>query len=465
MNLGSAARIGANTNLATAVDLNTATLRGANLAFANPNLGGTRLAGKDLTGTDLTGADLRQAILNRAILVGAILTGADLSFADVDRADFTDALLVGAILAGISDQHLARATWNGADLTAQNLSGRNLSAINLTNANLTDVQFVNTDLTFARLAGATLAGADLTGAKLGGIPNADLVAVRSWQGADLSGQNLTGRNLTGINFAGAILRDANLALVNFTNADLTGAVLPIGNNLNGITWKQTTCPAGNKTDTGCSGIVPIETGGLFADRDAGLWPNGVPVPDTGNRDPWERLLTNYNDVRRSYDDGVILRIVNNSTDPVNLGVVDSESGAEVALPVGKALWLGGSYFAEGTVNESLITWLKSPVGGSGRLILDDLFEAPLLALAKVAYYELNEQADYNVGDERTVTLNARDGGGGQPVTLVLTIKRLEDPEDWMSQTEQNSLGPKDDVIGDWAVFTVSIDKMGLTRSV
>ena len=49
--------------------------------------------------------------------------------------------------------------------------------------------------------------------------------------------------------------------------------------------------------------------------------------------------------------------------------------------------------------------------------------------------------------------------------LVVTVKRLQDPEDWMSEAEQDALSPKlkDPGIRRLAVFSVSIDRMAPTN--
>ena len=180
--------------------------------------------------------------------------------------------------------------------------------------------------------------------------------------------------------------------------------------------------------------------------------------DAGNRDPWTRLLTNY-PAGKSPNDGVILRIANNSTDPVDLGVVDSQSGANVTLPVGKVLWLAGTTSDAG-LKDSLVTWLRSELGGAGRLILNDPFAST--PTAKVAYYDQNPSDEFKVGTEIQYVCPAKDAN----VILVVTVKRLQDPEDWMSEAEQDALSPKrkdPGYLDDWAVFSVSIDRMAPTN--
>ncbi len=73
------------------------------------------------------------------------------------------------------------------------------------------------------------------------IPYANL------QDCDLVDINLSSANLTGANFTDANLTGANLTDANLTGANLTGANLADANLL-GVTWSNTTCPDGSKSD-------------------------------------------------------------------------------------------------------------------------------------------------------------------------------------------------------------------------
>lgn len=162
--------------------------------FTDANLSGLELLGTNLTDANLTRARLASAHMYGATLIGANLTSADLTGANLDRANLNDAVLDSA-----------------------NLTGAQLVRANLTGAHLSQADFSRADLLNASLIDADLTGANLTSAWL--------------DGADLTGANLTG-------------------------ADLTGAVLDFA-NLSGVTWKDTTCPDGSKTNTGCSTLPPF----------------------------------------------------------------------------------------------------------------------------------------------------------------------------------------------------------------
>lgn len=163
---------------------------------AGVNFQGANLAELDLSGVDFEDANLLNATLTNANLTGAKFDYADLSFADLTGVMLTDASLVNANMPGVK---LSEAKLAGANLTDAYLAGL---GVNLTDADLT--------------------GADLTRAAL--------------DESILTRANLTRANLTG----------ADLTLTDLTGATLTGA------NLTGVTWRDTTCPNGSKTDTGCS---------------------------------------------------------------------------------------------------------------------------------------------------------------------------------------------------------------------
>lgn len=67
---------------------------------------------------------------------------------------------------------------------------------------------------------------------------------------------VAGGDLSDHTLAGVILREANLAGVHLSRSDLRGLDL-IGANLTGVFWRNTTCPDGRKTDTGCSALPGV----------------------------------------------------------------------------------------------------------------------------------------------------------------------------------------------------------------
>ena len=101
---------------------------------------------------------------------------------------------------------------------------------------------------YCNLKQADLQNADLTGMDLQGsnLLNAYLVGA-NLTGANLSGANLRGANLTDANLTDANLTDANLNRANLTGANLTGATMT-GANVNDVTWSNTSCPDGSKSD-------------------------------------------------------------------------------------------------------------------------------------------------------------------------------------------------------------------------
>ena len=144
------------------------------------------------------------------------------------KVSLSDSQLAGAKLAA---GNLREADLAGADLTQAYLKYTNLSKADLGAANLTEA-----NLTEANLAEANLRAANLVGANL--------------NGALLSGANLSRANLSGANLSGALLIGTNLSFANLTEANLSGAKLS-GADLREAIFKQSICPDGKKTDTGC----------------------------------------------------------------------------------------------------------------------------------------------------------------------------------------------------------------------
>jgi hypothetical protein len=148
---------------------------------------------------DLSNQHLAGARLNGADLAISLLTGVNLAGAPLNGAELTDALLEGADLTG--------AWLRGADLTAAWLYGADLTRALLDGANLTDTRLNRVNLTDAKLIGTLLHGADLTGA---GFYRADLTRAR------LDGANLTD----------AVLNRADLTLAEGLTVDQVVSARP-----------------------------------------------------------------------------------------------------------------------------------------------------------------------------------------------------------------------------------------------
>lgn len=112
--------------------------------------------------------------------------------------------------------HLNDANLSGADLSGADLSGVDFNCAELSGANLSDANLSGADLSSADLSGAFLSGANLSGAKLSG---ADLIS------ANLNGANLNRAELRYANLSGADFRYANLSGADFRYANLSGADL------------------------------------------------------------------------------------------------------------------------------------------------------------------------------------------------------------------------------------------------
>jgi hypothetical protein len=102
----------------------------------------------------------------------------------------------------------------GANLSGAYLRGANLIGANLSRANLSRADLEDANLSGARLSSASLIEAYFYKAILTGS---------NFQGANLEGAILIGANLRGANLRGADLRGAYL-----TEANLSGAIMPVG---------------------------------------------------------------------------------------------------------------------------------------------------------------------------------------------------------------------------------------------
>lgn len=216
------------------LDISDVDFTGANMTrsgFRGTKVENGRLAGANLKDATFVNANLRGADLTGVNLDGAaVLSGGDLlsaSFTDFTGANFTDATMRGF---GV--------VFNGATMANANFTNVNFGPgttsfrsgwTNLNKSDLTGAIFSGANLERALLMGVKLSKADLTGA------NMKRAALNS---ADLTEANLAGATLYWTN-----LGDANLTGANLVGADLKGAI-----------WRNTTCPDGSKTNTGCSAL-------------------------------------------------------------------------------------------------------------------------------------------------------------------------------------------------------------------
>jgi hypothetical protein len=106
---------------------------------------------------------------------------------------------------------LKGAYFGGADLKGTDFSGADLNGADLNGADLSGADFIGANLIGANLNGANLSGANLKYANLSG---ADL------RYTNLSGADLKYANLSGVHLNCAILNEAN-----FSDANLSGALL------------------------------------------------------------------------------------------------------------------------------------------------------------------------------------------------------------------------------------------------
>ncbi len=213
---------------------------------------GAKLRGKVKHHGDLRKANLRRADLRFADLRGANLQGADLRSANLKYADLRGANLKGAKLQyappvhGRTSKHVGAdpscyPSCDGARLVGARLMNANLAFANLTGANLTGANLTNATLTNANLSDAKLYYAYLTHAYL---VNANMTY------SHLKNASLYWANLTHADLANANLSFVNLTYADLTNANLTGADLFGAMPLTTF-WRNTTCPDGTVTNTGC----------------------------------------------------------------------------------------------------------------------------------------------------------------------------------------------------------------------
>lgn len=206
------------------VDLRHSSLKRAKLA-------GAKLKGADFTGANLTGAELTYADLRDCVFSNAILTGVNLQAVRIDPQSLTGCVLdpdetawaKAADVRAMLDQSEAWFDSRGrsgrcADLSGRDVrpvadafSNRRLPALRAAGTRAIDVNFSN-----SLLVGAVFRASDLRGAV--------------FAGCDLRGASFVGCELAFADFTGAIFgslqrEDGAEFSTDFTNANMTGAVL------------------------------------------------------------------------------------------------------------------------------------------------------------------------------------------------------------------------------------------------
>ncbi|ESQ80228.1 pentapeptide repeat-containing protein [Asticcacaulis sp. YBE204] len=226
-------------------------LRGANLERSK--LSGIQAMKADFTDAIMKSCKLVRANLKQAIMENCDLSGADMSGADVTGASLKDAVMIGtkteswnaskADLSGILTDKAAGtditslpydemikdhavwvdsvgkegkpSTFDKADLRAlKSIKGLNLTALSAKGA-----VFYGLDMRGVQLQGAQLQGADLRNCDLRG---ADLRGVQM-KGARLDGSNLEGANLGPLNLGNDRLFPADLSEARVRGVNLQGA--------------------------------------------------------------------------------------------------------------------------------------------------------------------------------------------------------------------------------------------------
>ena len=257
-------------------DLQNARLCDASLRRAD--LRGACLRGADLTGADMFEADLREGVIaapdrdkglrilepterasnaSGAVLAGANLERSRLSGVIALKADFSDAILKDAklIRANLKQANFSGANFAGADLSGADLSGCDLhdavligAKTNLWNVQNANMEGVLTDrpagrdgsqIPFDEMLRAHASWCE-TGGRSGApsvFDGADLRALKSIKGLNLTalsakGAVFYGLDMAGVQLQGARLEGADLRTCNLRRADLRGARL-MGAKLSG----------------------------------------------------------------------------------------------------------------------------------------------------------------------------------------------------------------------------------------
>lgn len=206
------------------VDFRHSSLKRAKLA-------GAKLKGADLSGANLAGAELAYADLRDCVFSNAILTGVDLRTVRIDPQSLSDCVLdpddtawaeASVVRAALNQAEIwfdgGGRTGQCADLSGRDVrpaadafAGRRLAALRAVGMRAIDVNFSE-----SILVGAVFRGSDLRGAIFSGC---DL------RGASFVGCQLAFADFTGATFGSLRREDGSKFTTDFTDANLTGALL------------------------------------------------------------------------------------------------------------------------------------------------------------------------------------------------------------------------------------------------
>ncbi len=163
-------------------------------------------------GIDLTGVGLFQTDLSHSDLRGAKLDGAIVRHTKFRHARLSDASITGILS--------VKADFTHADLCRVNANNTKFISANLLSANLSDANLQETDWQDADLSAASLCRANLTMADLRGAKIDE---------TDLTDANLDQARLTALSLKSAILAGARFVCADLSRCDLEGVRLPRAN--------------------------------------------------------------------------------------------------------------------------------------------------------------------------------------------------------------------------------------------
>jgi autotransporter-associated beta strand protein len=204
------------------------------------NLGGISLAYNNLNAWNFAGQNLTNSLLRNANLTSGTFAGANLTSADLSDGTLTNANFAGAVVTGafFTFTNLTAAQlYSTASYQARNLQGISLNQNDLTNWNLAGQNLTNAVLASSELSGVSLTGAIVAGADFGttDLTSSQLYSTASYQTHNLQGivlsediipgWNFSNQDLTGALLGNTTLTDGTLAGANLTNASLVGADL------------------------------------------------------------------------------------------------------------------------------------------------------------------------------------------------------------------------------------------------
>src|ERR1700733_4345292 len=204
--------------IAIRADFTDAVMKDCKLVRANlkqATMSGVNLAGADLSGADLSGADLRDAVLVGATIYACNTTDARMDGAltdlpsgrDVSELPYAEMVAAHALWCETQGREGHPSVFDGADLRAlKSIKGYDLTALSAKGA-----VFYGLDMEGVQLQGAHLEGADLRACNL--------------RRADLRGARLAGAKLSGADLREAQMGPLLIGADRLLPCDMTGAAL------------------------------------------------------------------------------------------------------------------------------------------------------------------------------------------------------------------------------------------------